>query len=266
MKIPKYWARGEFQGKDESGKPLTFVACGWSFSSLQEAKTEAVARAKRVGELFARGQKPDAYGYEDRPVREEVLKDIGEPGNPIALITRNRYGALVLNANRVLFADVDYPKAALGGFLALFSRQRREAARQAAVDGTVRRIEARIHELGLGTRIHTSHIERLNGTLRGQQARLTRRTQSGSRRSDLLQKGLHLWQDLYNWVRIHGSLGDRTPAMALGLADHVWSVVEYVCHPVHVSDLQRDIWAEERNAAQESPLDHRFRNKVLPTS
>jgi len=138
--------------------------------------------------------------------------------------------------------------------------------RRKAFAGTVRRIEARIHELGLGTRIHTSHIERLNGTLRGQQARLTRRTQSGSRRSDLLQKGLHLWQDLYNWVRIHGSLGDRTPAMALGLADHVWSVVEYVCHPVHVSDLQRDIGAEERNAAQESPLDHRFRNKVLPTS
>jgi hypothetical protein len=138
--------------------------------------------------------------------------------------------------------------------------------RRKAFAGTVRRIEARIRELGIGTRIHTSYIERFNGTLRGQQARLTRRTQSGSRRSDWLQKGLHLWQDLYNWVRIHGSLGGRTPAMALGLADHVWSVGEYVRHPVHVSDLQRDIWVEERNAAQESPLDRHFHRKVLPTS
>ena len=135
-----------------------------------------------------------------------------------------------------------------------------------AFAGTVKQIEARIRELGIGTRINTSHIERLNGTLRGQQARLTRRTQNGSRRSDLLQKGLHLWRDLYNWVRIHRSLQGRTPAMALGLADHVWSIMEYVSHPVHVSDLQRDIWAEERNAVQESALDHRFRKKALPIS
>jgi len=135
-----------------------------------------------------------------------------------------------------------------------------------AFAGTVRQIEARIRDLGMGTRINTSYIERLNGTLRGQQARLTRRTQHGSRRSDLLQKGLRLWRDLYNWVRIHRSLEGRTPAMALGLADHVWSVVEYVCHPVHVSDLQRDIWAEQRNAAQESALDAYKRRKALPTS
>lgn len=135
-----------------------------------------------------------------------------------------------------------------------------------AFAGTVKQIEARIRELGIGTRINTSHIERFNGTLRGQQARLTRRTQNGSRRSDLLQKGLHLWRDLYNWVRPHGSLRGCTPAIALGLADHVWSIVEYVCHPVHVSDLQRDIWAEERNVAQESALDRHLRKKVLPTS
>ena len=135
-----------------------------------------------------------------------------------------------------------------------------------AFAGTLKQIEARIRELGIGTRINTSYIERLNGTLRGQQARLTRRTQNGSRRSDLLQKGLYIWRDLYNWVRIHGSLQGRTPAMALGLADHVWSVVEYVCHPVHVSDLQRDIWAEERNAAQETAVDAYKRRKALPIS
>ena len=135
-----------------------------------------------------------------------------------------------------------------------------------AFAGTIKEIEARIRRLGLGRRINTSHIERLNGTLRGQQARLTRRTQNGSRRADLLQKGLHVWRDLYNWVRIHGSLQGRTPAMALGLADHVWSVLEYVCHPVHVSDLQRRDWEDQRNSVSESALDTYERKKAIPTS
>jgi len=135
-----------------------------------------------------------------------------------------------------------------------------------AFAGSVRRIEARIRELGLGARINTSHIERFNGTLRGQQARLTRRTQTGSRRGDLLQKALHLWRDLYNWVRVHGSLQGRTPAMALGLTDHIWTVVEYVCHPVHVSDLQRRNWQEHRNEVAESAIEAYKRKKALPTS
>ena len=54
--------------------------------------------------------------------------------------------------------------------------------------------------------------------------------------------------------------------MALTLADHVWSVVQYVCHPVHVSDLQRQEWLEQRNGVSESALDVYERKKALPTS
>jgi len=34
-----------------------------------------------------------------------------------------------------------------------------------AFAGTVKKIEQRIRQLGIGTRINTSHLERLNGTL-----------------------------------------------------------------------------------------------------
>lgn len=133
--------------------------------------------------------------------------------------------------------------------------------------GRVRDIEQRIRQLGIGTQINTAHLERCNGTLRTQQSsRLGRRTRSGSRRTALLACALWLWRDLYNWTRVHGALAGRTPAMALGLAQEVWTVLSYVCHPVHVSDLQRDIWAETRQAAQESALDRYLRKKVLPTS
>ncbi|MCX7015492.1 MAG: hypothetical protein NTW86_23560, partial [Candidatus Sumerlaeota bacterium] len=40
----------------------------------------------------------------------------GEKGEEIAVVTRNRYGALVLNSARVLFADVDFPQRKPAGF------------------------------------------------------------------------------------------------------------------------------------------------------
>ena len=43
-------------------------------------------------------------------------------------------------------------------------------------------------------------------------------------------------------------------------------VVEYVCHSVHVSDLQRGDWAEQRNAVFESALDRYLHKRALPTS
>jgi len=143
--------------------------------------------------------------------------------------------------------------------------------RHRALYGRLRQIRQRIRRLGIGREVNTSHIERLNGTMRGQQARLTRRSRSGSRRTECLAWALALWRDVYNWVRPHRALraplgGRRCPALALGLADHLWSLVEYICHPVHVSDLQRDLWAEQRNAVQESALDRYLRKKALPIS
>lgn len=135
-----------------------------------------------------------------------------------------------------------------------------------ALFGRLKDIEDRIRRLRIGSKINTSHLERLNGTVRGQQTRLARRTRNGSRLSCVLQWALWLWRDLYNWTRVHGSLQGRCPAMVLGLADHVWSVFEYIRYPAHVSDLQRQQWAEQRNDALESPLDVYQRKKALPIS
>jgi len=138
--------------------------------------------------------------------------------------------------------------------------------RTRALFGRLRDVRQRIRDLGIGQWINTSHIERLNGTARGQQARLARRTRNGSRRAEALQWAMWLWRDLYNWTRAHGSLDGCSPAMVLGLAEAVWSVRRYVSYPVHVSELQRDIWAEEREELLTSALDAEKRKKVLPTS
>ena len=124
-----------------------------------------------------------------------------------------------------------------------------------ALHGTKKQIIARIQALGLGYTINTAHIERLNGTMRSQQqARLGRRTRNVSRLTRLLQFSLWLWRDLYHWTRLHASLGP-TPAMALELTQRVWSVWDYIRHPVHVSDDQLQEWAEQRNRIAESAIE-----------
>ena len=135
-----------------------------------------------------------------------------------------------------------------------------------ALFGKKKEIEKRIRKLGIGQKINTSHMERLNGTIRGQQARLARRTRNGSHLEEMLQYSIWLWRDLYNWTRVHYSLLDETPAIALGLTNEVWSVLKYILYPVHVSDLQRRDWAEQRNSVLESAVDSYKRNKALPIS
>jgi hypothetical protein len=135
-----------------------------------------------------------------------------------------------------------------------------------ALFGKKKEIVKRIQDLNIGCKINTSHVERLNGTIRGQQARLSRRTRNGSHLQEMLQYSIWLWRDLYNWTRVHYSLLDETPAMALGLAKKAWAVLDYVLYPVHVSDFQRWDWAERRNSVLESAVDVYKSNKSLPIS
>lgn len=94
MHFPKFWARGE------SGSA---VCWRWSETSLADAQAKATARAAELERLLEGGRKPDRYGYLDRPMREQVLES--QPG---AAITRNAYGAQILNTERAMFVDVDF--------------------------------------------------------------------------------------------------------------------------------------------------------------
>jgi IS1 family transposase len=125
--------------------------------------------------------------------------------------------------------------------------------------GTRRAVKAAIKATGAGEKIATSYIERLHATMRSQTARMVRRTRAGSMLADLLEKQLFLWRDVYNWVRVHGSLDGRTPAMTAGLTDHAWTVSEYVTHPVHRSPYEDMERAEQVKELLKCPLDPRRR-------
>jgi hypothetical protein len=103
--------------------PLT--ALGWSTASLTEARAMAVERLSRLMARVRAGEPlPRGYGYGSRPLREEVLKEIPEGDNSRLVITRNSYGATILNAGHALFLDIDLPAATLSGALQrLFGRK-----------------------------------------------------------------------------------------------------------------------------------------------
>ena len=74
-------------------------------------------------------------------------------------------------------------------------------------------------------RISTSHIERLNLTIRMQMRRFTRLTNGFSKKLDNLKVAVAVFVAWYNFCRVHQTLR-VTPAMQAGLTDHVWSMRE----------------------------------------
>lgn len=78
-------------------------------------------------------------------------------------------------------------------------------------------------------RISTSYVERQNLTMRMGMRRFTRLTNGFSRKVENLAHAVSLHFMHYNFARPHRSLKGRyprTPAMAAGVADHIWTLEE----------------------------------------
>lgn len=78
-------------------------------------------------------------------------------------------------------------------------------------------------------RISTSYVERQNLTMRMGMRRFTRLTNGFSKKVENLAHAVSLHFLHYNFARPHAALKNpypRTPAMAAGVADHVWTLEE----------------------------------------
>jgi len=76
-------------------------------------------------------------------------------------------------------------------------------------------------------KISTSYVERSNLTMRMGMRRMTRLTNGYSKKIENLAAAVALHFMHYNFARPHMSLGkNRTPAMAAGISDHVWTPEE----------------------------------------
>jgi IS1 family transposase len=75
--------------------------------------------------------------------------------------------------------------------------------------------------------ISTSYVERQNLTMRMSMRRFTRLTNGFSKKVENLAAAVSLHFAYYNLCRVHQTLG-TTPAMAAGVADHVWKIDELI--------------------------------------
>jgi len=75
--------------------------------------------------------------------------------------------------------------------------------------------------------VSTSYVERQNLSMRMGMRRFTRLTNGFSKKIDNLICAVAMYFLHYNFCRVHQTLG-TTPAVAAGLADHVWTIAEIV--------------------------------------
>jgi hypothetical protein len=111
MHIPRAWAKASAECQTPDHRTLRVAVWG-SGNDAATAQSEASSRVQRLIERIRRGDPfPERYAYGNRPLREEILQTFeGETADqPAAVLTRNRYGAVVLNTARLLFLDVDLP-------------------------------------------------------------------------------------------------------------------------------------------------------------
>jgi IS1 family transposase len=121
----------------------------------------------------------------------------------------------------------------------------REDDRVVAVDrrlifGTERGLEEALEASPVSRKVNTSFVERQHGTDRGHNARKARKTYRFSKdwRVHEAMTYFTLYRYNFGWVvrtlrqrDDEGRWRRRTPAMAAGLTDHIWSLREWVAFP-----------------------------------
>ncbi len=113
MRTFKYWAKTEGVLAVD-GVTTKAIFLGGSDISEQDAKRNAIKKFESVPRKI-NGAKREFEGYEVE-IREEEIKRISD----FSVITRNRYGAHVLNVENQMILDVDKPPTS---FFDLFSKK-----------------------------------------------------------------------------------------------------------------------------------------------
>lgn len=160
MLIPRYWAHVEGTVVDPEGREHALRMWGCSPESVADAEADAqrryVSAQTRIehgalGDDHAHSETlassghhadasrahldPRAYTYGRSLLREELLEEIpGARGATVAIRTRNRYGAEILNSASALFLDVDLAPASFGRRLMAMLRGRSSSVEALALD------------------------------------------------------------------------------------------------------------------------------------
>ncbi len=118
------------------------------------------------------------------------------------------------------------------------------------VCGTSQQVKTLIKQTQRTTTVHVSYIQRLNGTFRACISVLVRRGRGLARLLGTLEQAMYLMGYVYNFCTPHQSLRlvlylpnnrrqwvERTPGIAAGITDHLWTVEQLPSYQVPLSAL-----------------------------
>jgi hypothetical protein len=180
------------------------------------------------------GRPPALATSDEYPVYETVIKEVfSQP--VVAPPGPARPGRRPLLPERRIDPGVAY---------ATVRKERRNdrvvAVHRTVVLGSQQAVDAVLKASVCSRTINTSFVERQHATARGQNARQSRRTYRFSKDWEVHESMSYFTRYRYNFcwpvrtLRVRGDDGcwqERTPAMSAGLADHVWSLAEWLSFP-----------------------------------
>ncbi|MDD1780341.1 hypothetical protein LRP49_03915 [Enterovibrio sp. ZSDZ35] len=126
MKFAKFWAKEEFSVEEDLFGCERASVWGASNESEGDARQNAELRKKQLLSFADNGfTDKEEYEYFNGYIREDIIEEISAAdGSVLGVITRNRYGALVLNTERAVFGDIDIPPVKVKrGFLSWFGKK-----------------------------------------------------------------------------------------------------------------------------------------------
>jgi hypothetical protein len=131
VKFAKYWSEVSVAVDEKMFGANSISTWGASNESQQQAGVNAMERASKLRLIVSRGfEALREYEYWNGYIREEVIDEIKDTdGRLLAVLTRNSYGAIVLNAPSVFFGDIDISEETFfSKFLQMFGKTKKDKA------------------------------------------------------------------------------------------------------------------------------------------
>ena len=152
---------------------------------------------------------------------QEFVADLRERVINRLTISSDAFNAYPEAIELAFGADVDY-----GQIQKVFAGEPGPDAARRYSPGKVEGVNYR-RVSGDPNRICTSYVERSNLTVRMQSRRFTRLTNGFSKKLRNHEAAISLFIAHYNLCRVHETIR-MTPAMMLGVTDHIWSIAELI--------------------------------------
>jgi IS1 family transposase len=203
----------------------------WSFVGAKERNVRAERRNDGWGDtwtwvaLDADTKLVPTYRVGPRDLREATafMTDLAKRLNHRVQLTTDGLRAYLLAVEGAFDGNVDYAQ-----LVKLYTNDAGYKPERRYSPGVVREaIPTKVTGNPDPAHISTSYIERQNLTMRMNMRRFTRLTNGFSKKVENHVAAISLHFMHYNFCRVHQTLG-TTPAVAAGVADHVWKVSEII--------------------------------------